>query len=216
MTENEDEIVSMLSSYRLQSFGLADKSKSSNAIENYTINLQFCCDIYKPLHLFEVCFRNKVHKEVGKIVGQSDWLLDLRMDGSVVEQKLRCSRGSSNAKALESIKKYIRNTDAVYKKDKNKNPTEADLVSRQMFGFWTTFIDSPFDQTLTHKKLIKHIFPDSNKSYSEIRLALDNIRKLRNRFFHHEPIRLEDREVKTSLEQYLNILSPSICRRFCV
>lgn len=70
-----------------------------------------------------------------------------------------------------------------------KEVTAGKIISELSFGFWTSLLDSRFEQTLW--KNIRLAFPNCPKTIRQRKTMsskFNGVRKLRNRIFHHEPI----------------------------
>jgi hypothetical protein len=83
-------------------------------------------------------------------------------------------------------------------KEKRPPPSHSELVAELDFGFWTGllgnnyFFQSAADPRLGWPLAATKVFPHYGgvvgKDFHKIRTALHDIRKFRNRVFHHEPI----------------------------
>ncbi len=77
-------------------------------------------------------------------------------------------------------------------KDRGKTVTHARVISELSFGFWTGLFSADYSSVIWERPgLLKDAFPYMPKSIrkrSTLAGRFGEVRKLRNRVFHHEPI----------------------------
>jgi len=75
-----------------------------------------------------------------------------------------------------------------------KQPTPDQIVAQLAFGFWTTILSKPYHHTLwtpDNTALVKAVFPylpPTPNNRNAIHQRYNDLRLLRNRVMHHEPI----------------------------
>ena len=72
---------------------------------------------------------------------------------------------------------------------RNKPIEEGRIIAELNFGFWVNLFDRPYTQV--HLRTGKKQFPNATspqRSIAKLRTDLNQIRLLRNRIFHYEPI----------------------------
>jgi hypothetical protein len=133
----------------------------------YLWNIQLCEALYPSLHLVEVVLRNQMDAIISQHFGEA-WL-------SEHSPLLADTEQTHITKAKSKLK---------------PTTTRGHLVAELPFGFWTGLFRKHYRNTLWHQ-CIKATFPylklhHCNPSY--VHQTLNDIRRLRNRVFHHEPI----------------------------
>lgn len=82
----------------------------------------------------------------------------------------------------------------LYNRLKRQHPTSGQIVAELTFGFWTTILSQPYHQTLWAPRksaLVKAVFPHFPKTPNNrhfIHQRYNDLRMIRNRVMHHEPI----------------------------
>jgi hypothetical protein len=143
-------------------------------IVNYFSNIELSEALYPTLQAFEIALRNSVHAALGRHFASEFWfdrprLLQTRQQGSVLD-------------ARRELTKHGKPHDA------------GRIVAELNFGFWHSMFNRPFEAGLWHANraaLLAEVFPNLPRTL-RTRLAIwnrcDQIRRLRNRVMHDEPI----------------------------
>lgn len=139
------------------------------ALEFYALNTLLSEALYTPLHMLEVCLRNRIHTEMAQH-SHVTWFND---HGFLQVARQR-----------EQLEKAYKDLTA-----KDRDPTPGDIVATLTFSFWTSMI-SPSYQDLWQARLNRIARTRDGKGLKRSQLAdpLGRIRLLRNRIAHHEPI----------------------------
>lgn len=175
-------IVSILSRPRLRKY-LEEANKFSPksndekieiALQFYAWNTALSAAFYGPLQALEITLRNVINERLtnayGKIWYDSTQFVDLSDDSTA-----KLNRAKEKSKRKKNRKTYA--TD--------------DIVSDLSFGFWINLF---IYRSLWHKELHKIFFSERltkkelKKERVKLYKRLDNLRYLRNRIAHHEPI----------------------------
>lgn len=175
-----EKIKTSLSTDRIRTYenAVSNTGNKGNALELYAWNARVSGAILMPLHVCEVVFRNAVAECLERVYG--DWTVSTGF-----KQSLPDYQKTSLAKA---ITKVIKNT-----KVGNGAYTKGKIISELEFSFWQSMFHKRNHKRLWDKNLFD-LFPNLDRTKpigelcSEIYLELDDIRKLRNRIAHHEPI----------------------------
>lgn len=163
---------------------LATYSRNGNdnveTVTNYFWNIALCQALYPSLGNLEVGVRNSIHTVLMAHFGQDDWY-----DVPNLLQR-REARQAQNAKTS------IRNAGKVI--------TAGRVIASLRFGFWTSIQDSLYGNAPSgpqlwrspNSPLLAESFPHAPVSIRPYRgrvfARLDDIRLLRNRVFHYEPV----------------------------
>lgn len=186
-----------LSEARLKTF---EKLNSDNPLQLYSKNVALCESFYPAIHFLEIILRNKISKSVARVVGDN-WL------------ELEESRLLDHLE-FENLKKAKLNLVKTQKKLNSDN-----ITAELNFGFWISLFHRKYEAKIWQKKgALQMVFSNHRKTgmilnIKKIRGDLENIRKLRNRIFHHEPIINIDPNIKNLHELiyfYLDSMAPEL------
>lgn len=167
-----DRFKKYLSEARIKTF---EKLDSERPIELYFRNVALCESFYPSIHFLEIILRNRISKAVTKVTG-SDWV--------ELEQS-----DFFDGIELENLHN-ARNSLAKIQKDLSSD----NMIAELNFGFWLSLFHKRYEAKIWQKKgtlqtvFSNHINTGLALNIKKIRADLENIRKLRNRIFHHEPV----------------------------
>lgn len=169
-------IKATLSTPRIETYEAAtsDDPTLSSALALYAWNAQVSAALLAPLHICEVSIRNAISDAIAAAHGpQWPWSAGFvrSLPNPVVGYNARSDLLSSRI---------------------NKTTT-GQVIADLKFVFWQTMVTSRFDARLWTYHLRKVLpYADDTKTTAQIRALvyseLEQIRKLRNRIAHHEPI----------------------------
>lgn len=167
------EIERVLSASRLSAYGLPG-GDPVDRVANYLWNIALSDALYTILHALEIALRNGVHAAVAGILNDPDWL---RSNSPVLLRR--------EVLAVEKAE-----NDLV---QRGRNPDQGRLVAELMFGFWTGLFNRPYEQIFWQggRAPLAAVFPHAPNSFLSrqvVHRRLNDIRVLRNRVFHYEPI----------------------------
>lgn len=167
---NNDKIIDAFSLKRLEkAYGFSGENLPQ-ALACQAWNMQLCAALYPLLQIVEILLRNSIHQALSKHFNNEHWFRDpsiLQAEELVVVTKM-----------LVSLEKPSKAQDPNY------------VVSELSFGFWVDLLSLPYQQTLWNSLLLK-VFPhisNRNATRNIVFNRLSQIRKLRNRIFHHQQI----------------------------
>ncbi len=166
-----------LSSDRLMTYRTSG-SDDAGAITTYFFNIALCQALYTPLGAVEVVVRNSLHRELSKLAGTEVWYdrLDL------LDRERR---------DVASARKGISSS--------GKEVTPGRVVATLPFGFWTSLLAGSYGDRPSGPRLwlapgdrLASVFPYAPPRYRGVRsrthARIDDLRLLRNRVFHYEPV----------------------------
>ena len=131
----------------------------------YSYNVQLSADLYAALHMLEVALRNKVDEALTQRYG-AGWLHDPAVMADAYQQGC------------------VRSAQQILLRD-GKAATHSQMVAELNFGFWT----SVFGRSSNHLwGTLRPIFQKQGIKRSLIAQKLRDLRRLRNRTAHYEPI----------------------------
>lgn len=185
-----------LSTDRLDSYSHSNDLNHDSAVARYLWNAALCESLYPILHCTEVSLRNRLDSALTKRFGPS-W----------VENATVLSPGEL-ARVAEAREKLAR-------RGKTK-PGHANIVAELSLGFWVNLFGKSYERP---ERLwpalalpVMSGAPSYNRKRGVWRERLDEIRHLRNRAFHYEPLwhwsDLDDQHNR--LCELLDWLSPEV------
>lgn len=141
---------------------------------DYFWNVALSEALYAGLAVLEVTLRSSIHAALTNREGTDMWFRTM-----LEPRQLR-----EYAPAMLTLRE----------RHKGRQRTSGQVVAELTFGFWTTLLSQPYHQTLwapNHTSLVKDVFPNlppvpNNRHY--VHQRYNELRKLRNRVFHHERI----------------------------
>lgn len=137
------------------------------ALRLYTYNIHLCAALGSPLHMLEITMRNTVDRRMVATFGP-DWLTGA--PGGLVLTPYQRS-------AIQSAVDILRR--------QGKRITHDPLVAELSFGFWTSLFGHQSHYLWQH---LRPIFVTNGLQRRTIAHHLTDLRNLRNRMAHHEPI----------------------------
>lgn len=165
------QIEKVLSNQRLASYRRTPDEELGQVLARYQYNVLLCESLYPTLHYLEVCLRNAIHDTLSTSYG-TRWFR--------IERNLRREEIAKIAEATESLRKQG--------KDDN-DPGR--VIAELRFGFWTSLLDLYYEKVWHQGGRLRSVFPHiSNelRTRKNFSTRLNQIRRLRNRVFHYEPI----------------------------
>lgn len=179
-----------------------------DALDLYIWNLRVSGALQAPIHVLEVALRNALHLNL-TMAFKNVWIDDPQFIHVCVTAQYPqpqpgqsyIPQGPDLLKDIHKVRNRIakslarKNAQAAKKKlpiAKNA-PSVHDVVAGLDFGFWTTMLDEKFEQSLW-RPILHHAFPHYSTRTGNplerkpISARFNNLRDLRNRVMHHEPL----------------------------
>jgi hypothetical protein len=218
-----------LSDLRLNAYRRHPSEDELDLLARYAWNMALGAALYTPLHLLEVALRNALHTALaGYHGGNERWYL---LPHAFPLKSPRVKFGEAD-KVQEAMRKLV---------SRGLNLAGPDAPGRVVaeldFGFWTSLLTRRYGQPAAHARgwrplwpaLTLVVFPHfpnptrTRRDREKLAERFDNIRELRNRISHHEPIwrgrpAVSGRSAATITDQYAEILealgwlSPDVLR----
>ncbi len=161
-----------LSRPRMRTYEHAAKGDVELALKLYAWNAQLSAALLVPLHICEVVVRNSIAETLEKVY-EKEWHKSNGFQRSLpTDMKRLLEKGMEKAGGNASVDK---------------------LIPELSFSFWQKMFTKRFDQRLWNKYLLIS-FPKINSKISVQELRsnlfddLEEVKSLRNRIAHHEPI----------------------------
>ena len=187
-------LLSALSEPRLEAYRLHADEPLEAAIGRYMWNIALCRSFYPALHLLEVTLRNNLHRVVTAHYGTTEWY-DLTPSVLTLHEQEAITKAKAE----------------LGKQEKDEEPDR--VVAELSFGFWTSLLGRNYEQKLW-PKLLSFTFPHMprrERTRANVADRFHQMRILRNRISHHEPIYKQKNltELHDAAHQALGWLSPA-------
>ena len=159
-------------------------STDLDMVVNYLWNLELSEALYPSLQAVEISLRNGIHAAVSSRYGTEFWF-------DVPNVLLR-----GQARMIQKAKDKL--------SDEGKPHEAGRIVAALSFGFWTSLFNDPYERAprrspgqlawhdrTNHPSLLLAVFPSITRRYRarrQVAQRIENIRSLRNRVYHYEPI----------------------------
>lgn len=158
-------LIDILSNARFETYRQWAGGDDALAVRLYTFNIQLSAALYSPLHILEVALRNVIDRRLTAVYGP-DWLDDpVALPGRYQRECV-----------LKARTALIR---------EGKAATHPQMIAELTFGFWSSL----FGRDATHLwQHLRPIFQAKGIQRGLIAGQLRDLRRLRNRVAHYEPI----------------------------
>lgn len=176
---------------RLDTYGTGADTDFDKLLK-YAWNLKLCESLYVPLQNFEISLRNTIDVECQKGFKMRNWT-----SRSLFEQP--------EIDAINEAKESL---------DKNRKGVSHDgIIAELKFSFWTSLFRKVYEFKM-FRPALSNVFkfaPKSLRLRHPIFIRLDEVRDLRNRVFHHEPVwRINIKHKHDTILEMLSWIDPKI------
>lgn len=162
-----------LSPARLSRYMALSNNLLDSALSLYERNARLSAAFHTPLQCLEVCLRNNLNRELSTKYG-TNWFLN---GGPPLQQP-----------AIDKIDAAI--------KDLNRSGTQITpgaVVAELSFGFWVMILGRKYDSDIWRSCLTLAFLEGGRRtSRQRVHNRMNDLRGLRNRVAHHEPIFHQD------------------------
>ncbi len=156
---------------RLARYRTACDGDAGLAISDYSWNILLAEAMVPMLSVLEIALRNALHRHLVQRYAREDWWQI--WDGNPCFTKL------------------LRSVDEVCSKlaSRREKATPDKIIAELTFGFWSSLFDAQYqDELWKDLRLAFPWCPKHQRQRRTISAALNQVRDLRNRVFHHEPL----------------------------
>ncbi len=188
---NTQEIIDCISEKRFASYEKifnqivpnSEETEEKDKIIFYRKIQELYSSFFFPIQIIEVTLRNKIHYAMQNYYGIDNWLTEFNNEDKAFMEK-----------AQSMIKDSINYTHKDFtNKNYRRSITTDDYVSRITFGFWVEILKPNYRNSFKFWQFhINDVFPNRNNfkktTLGEIYNNLVQIKNIRNRLYHHEPI----------------------------
>ncbi len=141
---------------------------------NYVWNIALSEAIYLSLAALEITLRGGIHQAFTAQANTDMWFRGLL--------------------ELGQLREYANAHVTLINRHKGAQPTSGQIVAKLTFGFWTTLLSQPYHQRIwapDRTAMVKTVFPYLPRlpnNRHTIHQRFNDLRFLRNRTMHHEPV----------------------------
>lgn len=185
-------ITAALSAPRMSRFVAACANDAARAVELYRWNAEISAAFMVPMHICEVVLRNAIAGAIQEVYGP-DWYVP----GTAFERSLpKPKAGYSPSRDLSISRKG--------------QPSAGKVIPELKFMFWVSMVTARHDARLWTPYISKYFpslptRPAPRDGRRMLHSRLEEIRKLRNRIAHHEPI--FDRALAHDYSRIIDVIS---------
>lgn len=156
---------------RMGRYLMARGGDAGQAMRDYANNLRLSAAMLPMLNVVEVALRNGVQAQLSKRYGAPDWWSAMDADASFARQ----------AKEISGVKERLQL--------RHEPQTPDKIVAELTFGFWSSLFNAHLQANLWKPlRLVFQHCPKQQRKRGNISNRLNQIRLLRNRVFHYEPL----------------------------
>ncbi|MCB0880200.1 MAG: hypothetical protein KDC46_14600 [Thermoleophilia bacterium] len=158
-----------MNAYRLDGDG------DREALARYLWNLELCEAFYPSFHVLEVALRNSLDRAITQRTGSNRWF---EPNHAVLDP--------SEQREVDLVVLNLR------RRGRGRDPHPGQVVAALNFGFWTSLFKRSYEhgQRLWPTLLVTALpgMPRRQRTRAAAAGRFDEMRRTRNRVFHHEPI----------------------------
>lgn len=190
-------LISTLTVPRLTKYLKIMAGDEHQALRLYVINAQLSAAILIDLHYTEVALRNKFESTIGMKFG-ANWFNDAAFRKII----------GVDAKTLKILDRAIKDARKHLLPGQHLLPGK--VVTELTFGFWHNLTVRKWEHTLWTPCLSRSFAPNKPPARAIFNKELEELRLLRNRIAHHEPVFHLDLKTKMALNYaILKMLCPA-------
>lgn len=193
---------------RLNSYAAILQIHERDVIQAHHWNTAICSSLYPVLQAFELTLRNAINNaaftsDLSPYKRDNWWFETIATE--VQNKKIRQMNPSTRRKWLNRDNRTRNSRLGYFEKnvesarrllaDQRRPVTASAVLSRQSFGFWVGMLDKDFEDRNNNQRflwphLLNEVFPNApvTINISVLQAKAYEIKNLRNRISHHEPI----------------------------
>lgn len=167
-----DALLKSISTDRLTKYLALAGGDLTTALRLYEYNAHISETFYFPLQCVEVCFRNALNDQLVQSFGEN-WF-----EGAMEHFKPR--EATTIASTIERMR------------DRSQAVSCGAVVAEFKFAFWVNLTDRKYDEGLWRSTVFRAFQKGPGRNRRLANNRFNQIRRFRNRVFHHEPILTDD------------------------
>lgn len=180
-------VVRLYSNSRIEKYYKATNGDKNKAVMLYFANMKIAQAFHPLLSSFEVILRNQLHYALAHHFSDGDWIINQKTgfmsDPSLTYINKKTKKTVTNDYILKEVQKAEKKIS-----DRGVKITAGRVIAEQTLGFWNSFYEKHHYALLSGIPCT--IFKKLPKGYGrkKINNIIMEIRELRNRINHNEPI----------------------------
>lgn len=182
---------------RLGRYLRAFSNDKDRAHQGYIYNLRLSECLLISLSVLEIALRNAMSNQMAKLYSRDDWYEAILTDTTLQKPNTPLQADNALKRLHSNIKSAKRDAGA-------PNPNK--VIAEFTFGFWTTLLNARYQNNFWQE--LRYAFPHCpHRQRGNVSSALNQIRDLRNRVFHHEPVLWMTPPVEAHHQHIYDVLS---------
>jgi len=195
---------------------------TQKAILLYNLNMKLSQAFFLPLTVFEVTLRNRLHNVLTSHFGDTDWIMNQKTGFMSDPALINTSRRTGQQRPEGFLKSQVVKAESEIRR-RSVPVVSGRVIAEQPFSFWITFFNREYFRVLRSVPIQIFSTLPPGKGRHDVSSALDDIRRLRNRIFHHEPICFTNNHaidpthaenIKSKIAELLDWIDTDICIEF--
>jgi hypothetical protein len=168
------EFETAISRERFRPFVQLAQGDLSVALAAYQLNILLATQFGPAIHMWEICLRNRLDSALVQGFGEAWHLQSERRNRSFAKKEL-----SSLHKATVHVARH----------QPGMTPRRSQVVTELGAGFWVSLLSRSYSANPRFGSLLRTVvFPKAEIPLAQLHSTAENIRMLRNRIAHHEPV----------------------------
>ena len=202
---NYQKFARLYSYSRISRYLKASKGNKKKAQQMYYANARLAQAFQPLISFFEVILRNQLHYAIAKHFGDVQWLINQK-NGFMSDPSLtHVVKKTGKTKTNDFLKKEVEKSEKTLL-GKRRNVTAGRVIAELNLGFWNSLYETH------HYALLQGvpgtIFRGLPTGYGrkEINTIIQNIRIMRNRVSHNEPLCFDSRQFDLTYVKQMYVL----------
>lgn len=207
----------LFSCARVSRYVKAARGDKKKAQKMYYANARLARAFQPLLSFFEVVLRNQLHYALAAHFGDVQWLINQKAGFMSDPSLIHIDKKTGKVKKNHFLKDEVQRAEKELQ-SRGKNTTSGRIIAELNFGFWNSLYETH------HYALLKgvpcQIFKSLPAGYGrkDVNIVIQEIRMLRNRVSHNEPLCFNNRKFDMSyvkdmyakISDFLSWINPEI------
>lgn len=204
---NYHKFAKLYSYSRISRYLKAAKGDKKKAQEMYYANARIARSFQPLISFLEVILRNQLHYALANHFNDVQWLINQKTGFMSAPSLTHINKKTGKVKVNDFLKKEIERSEKILT-DKGYNITAGRIIAELNFGFWNSLYEAHHYSLLCGVPCtIFHDLP-AGIGRKKINQKIQQVRKMRNRISHNEPLCFKDKSFDTT---YANEMYITIC-----
>ena len=202
---NYQKFARLYSYSRISKYLKASKGNKKKAQQMYYANARLARAFQPLISFFEVILRNQLHYAIAKHFGDVQWLINQKNGFMSAPSLTHVVKKTGKIKTNDFLKKEVEKSEKTLQ-GKKRNATAGRVIAELNLGFWNSLYETH------HYALLQGvpctIFRGLPTGYGrkEINAIIQDIRIMRNRVSHNEPLCFDSRQFDMTYVKQMYVL----------